>query len=287
MSFSMTGFGKSEVTFEEKSYNIEIKCLNSKQQDVSVRIPNKFKSKELVLRNLLIGKLKRGKIELSMYFSTAEDRRGQVINEKVFNNYTRQLKNLVGGDIDGTLAAAVLKMPEVMSVEKEEFNEQEWELVKKGVEIALDQVVEFRKTEGKNLEDDLMLRINNIDQKLEAIIERDVERTVKIKDRLNAAVEEIEEKLLDKNRFEQELIYYLEKMDITEEKVRLKSHNKYFRETMNNVGEKGKKLGFISQEIGREINTIGSKANDSEMQKIVVGMKDELEKIKEQLLNIL
>jgi len=287
MTYSMTGFGKAQFTFEDKSYNIEIKCLNSKQQDVTVRMPSKFKSKELELRKLIINKLTRGKIEFSMYYTAAEGNKGQSINQSVFNNYVNQLSELTGKEPDGALIAAVLKMPEVMSTEKEEFNESEWLAVLEGVESALVNVLSFRATEGNNLHTDLDLRINNIEQKLEEVIERDKLRTLKIKEKLNSAVQEIHEKLLDKNRFEQELIFYLEKMDITEEKVRLKSHTTYFHETIALAGEKGKKLAFISQEIGREINTIGSKANDSEMQKMVVGMKDELEKIKEQLLNIL
>jgi uncharacterized protein (TIGR00255 family) len=287
MTYSMTGFGKAQFSFEDKSYNIEIKCLNSKQQDVTVRMPSKFKSKELELRKLIIEKLTRGKIEFSMYYTAAEGSKGQTINSSVFTNYVNQLSELTGSKADGALVAAVLKMPEVMSAEKEEFNEAEWLAVLEGVESALVNVLSFRETEGKNLHADLDLRISNIEQKLEEVIERDELRTLKIKDKLNAAVQDIHDKLLDKNRFEQELIYYLEKMDITEEKVRLKSHTTYFHETITLDGEKGKKLAFISQEIGREINTIGSKANDSEMQKMVVEMKDELEKIKEQLLNIL
>lgn len=287
MTYSMTGFGKAQFTFEDKSYNIEIKCLNSKQQDVTVRMPSKFKSKELALRKLIVDKLTRGKIELSMYYTAAEGTRGQNINPEVFNNYVKQLTDLTGEKPDGALLSGILKMPEVMSVEKEELDEKEWLAVLEGVASAISNVLVFRKTEGENLKTDLDLRISNIEKKLEEVIERDKERTLKIKNKLNLAVEEIHEKLLDKNRFEQELIFYLEKMDITEEKVRLKSHTTYFHDTINLEGEKGKKLAFISQEIGREINTIGSKANDSEMQKMVVGMKDELEKIKEQLLNIL
>ncbi|MFT6746932.1 MAG: hypothetical protein ACJAZ2_001277 [Glaciecola sp.] len=287
MTYSMTGFGKAQFTFEDKSYNIEIKCLNSKQQDVTVRMPSMFKSKELELRKLIINKLTRGKIEFSLYFSAAEGNRGQKINPVIFNNYVSQLTEITGVKPDGALTAAILKMPEVMSTEKEDFNEQEWLAVLEGVDSALDNVLSFREAEGKNLHEDLDLRISNIEQKLEEVIDRDKQRTLKIKEKLNSAVQDIHDKLLDKNRFEQELIFYLEKMDITEEKVRLRSHTTYFKETIALDGEKGKKLAFISQEIGREINTIGSKANDSEMQQMVVGMKDELEKIKEQLLNIL
>jgi uncharacterized protein (TIGR00255 family) len=222
-----------------------------------------------------------------MYYSGLEENKGQTINPRVFHHYVSQITELTGLDLDGSVVAAALKMPEVMSVEKEELDEEEWSAVWEGVEVALTHVLDFRSTEGANLRRDLDFRIENIEKKLEQVAQRDQLRKEKIKEKLNGAVKEIQEKLLDKNRFEQELIFYLEKMDITEEQVRLKSHTSYFHETISLEGEKGKKLAFISQEIGREINTIGSKANDSEMQKMVVGMKDELEKIKEQLLNIL
>lgn len=287
MTYSMTGFGKAQFTLEEKSFTVEIKCLNSKQQDVSVRMPSKYKSKELIIRNLLIDGLKRGKIELSVYIDSGSEQRVQSINTAVFKAYAQQITSLTNQDLSPDLTAVILKMPEVFSVEKEELNDEEWLLLEKTIFEAVEQVKEFRKIEGENLQKDLLQRIVNINKGLTTIIERDVIRIQKVKNRLNSSLEEIQEKLVDKNRFEQELIYYLEKLDITEEKVRLKSHTDYFLDTLEQNEEKGKKLGFVSQEIGREINTIGSKANDSEMQQTVVGMKDELEKIKEQLLNIL
>lgn len=287
MTYSMTGFGKAQFTLEEKSFTVEIKCLNSKQQDVSVRMPSKYKSKELIIRNLLIDGLKRGKIELSVYIDSGSEQRVQSINTAVFKAYAQQITSLTNQDLSPDLTAVILKMPEVFSVEKEELNDEEWLLLEKTIFEAVEQVKEFRKIEGENLQKDLLQRIININKGLTTIIERDVIRIQKVKNRLNSSLEEIQEKLVDKNRFEQELIYYLEKLDITEEKVRLKSHTDYFLDTLEQNEEKGKKLGFVSQEIGREINTIGSKANDSEMQQTVVGMKDELEKIKEQLLNIL
>jgi uncharacterized protein (TIGR00255 family) len=185
------------------------------------------------------------------------------------------------------MLTGILKMPDIFSVEKEALQEDEWGLIHSNIEKAINNVNEFRSSEGENLKKDLIFRVENIEGGLKKILDTDAARIQKVKDRIKTAVGEIEEKLVDKNRFEQELIYYLEKLDITEEKVRLKSHTDYFMENIQLEGDKGKKLGFISQEIGREINTIGSKANDSAMQQIVVGMKDELEKIKEQLLNIL
>ena len=180
-----------------------------------------------------------------------------------------------------------MRMPDVMNSDKDELNEAEWKALEKGVEEALKNIVDFRKVEGKSLEEDILSRINAIEDGLEQVKEFDVTRVANMKERLNASISEIKEELIDKNRFEQEIIYYLEKLDINEEKVRLAQHCKYFRETLNGEGEKGKKLGFISQEIGREINTTGSKANDAQIQKTVVLMKDSLEKIKEQILNVL
>ena len=224
---------------------------------------------------------------MNIFAEQSSETKFQQINEEVFKVYAEQIKSLSGQELDSELVSAILKLPEVFSAEKEEIEESEANLLIKTLEQALEQVVEFRLHEGATLEQELNLRIKNIADRLSLAEEIDVERTQKIKSRLNQAVSEISEALLDKNRFEQELIYYLEKIDITEEKVRLKSHLDYFSETLKIEGEKGKKLAFISQEMGREINTMGSKANDSSLQKVVVEMKDELEKIKEQLLNIL
>lgn len=287
MVHSMTGFGKAEFTIGSNSFSIEIKCLNSKQQDVSIRMPSKYKSKELLIRNLLISNLKRGKVELSIHVDSGAQKSGQKINQVVFKGYKEQLESIMDGRLSDEMLAGILKMPDVFSVEKEALQEDEWSLIHANIEKSIQNVIEFRSAEGGNLEKDLMFRIENIEGGLKEILVSDASRIQKVKDRIKNAVGEIEEKLIDKNRFEQELIYYLEKLDITEEKVRLKSHTDFFRQNIQLEGDKGKKLGFISQEIGREINTIGSKANDSAMQQIVVGMKDELEKIKEQLLNIL
>ena len=284
----MTGFGKAQFTLNEKSISIEIKCLNSKQQDIFVKLPSIYKSKELELRNLLIEKLTRGKIELFFYIESAQQQNCNIINTKVLQSYFEQVKPLLQTkELTPELLATLLRLPDIFSSEKEELDEKEWTKVLEAVHQAIAQVNAFRSQEGSNLKKDLLLRINNIAAGLQTIVVKDGDRIQKTKDKLSKAVSDIQENLLDKNRFEQELIYYLEKLDITEEKVRLKSHCDYFLESLENAEEKGKKLGFVSQEIGREINTIGSKVNDSEMQKIVVSMKDELEKIKEQLLNIL
>ena len=288
MTLSMTGFGKAQITSKEKSITVEIKCLNSKQQDIFVKLPSVFKSKELELRNLLIEKLTRGKIELFLYSESGSKDQNNKINTKVVESYFEQLKPLLKtNELNAEILASILKMPDIFSSEKEELDEEEWTKVTQAVHSAIEEVQIFRAKEGENLKQDLLLRITNIASGLETIVEKDGNRIQKSKDKLSKAVSEIQENLLDKNRFEQELIYYLEKLDITEEKVRLKSHCDYFLESLNSNEEKGKKLGFVSQEIGREINTIGSKVNDADMQKIVVSMKDELEKIKEQLLNIL
>lgn len=286
-TLSMTGFGKAQFSAQGKSINIEIKCLNSKQQDLSIRLASKYKSLELSLRTLVLEQLTRGKIEVNIYAEQSAESKCQQVNEEVFKAYAEQLKLLTGKELDSELISAILKLPDVFSAEREEIDESEANLLMQTLEKALQQVMEFRLHEGATLEQELKLRIKNIADRLVSAQEIDEERTQKIKSRLNQAVSEIAEALLDKNRFEQELIYYLEKIDITEEKVRLKSHLDYFSETLKAPGEKGKKLAFISQEMGREINTMGSKANDSSLQKVVVEMKDELEKIKEQLLNIL
>lgn len=286
MTYSMTGFGRVEFTVEGRQVSIEIKCLNSKQQDVTVRVPGKLKSKELVIRNLLIEQLHRGKIELYLNYEQSASA-GSKINPEAFKAYLDQLKEITGEESSEEMKAAVLKLPEVLSSEKEVLDEGEWTLIEEKLHECIEAVSAFRAAEGDNLKKDLLHRASSIADKLELIKEKDVERRARIKERLKSSISELEESLVDKNRFEQELIFYLEKLDITEEKVRLKSHLDFFDENLNAEGSKGKKLGFISQEIGREINTIGSKANDSEMQKTVVEMKDELEKIKEQLLNIL
>lgn len=285
---SMTGFGKAQINIPGKSISIEIKSLNSKQQDLSVRMPGVYKSKEMQLRNRIIKSLSRGKIEFSMYVESTGDSISSKVNTDLVKAYFEQIKPVLNTDeITPEVLSTIMRFPDVMHSEKEEISEEEWSKIIEGVDEALLNINQFRSDEGASLEEDMIARVASIEKGLEDVIECDVVRIQNIKDRLQTSISEIQENLVDKNRFEQELIYYLEKLDINEEKVRLKQHCTYFRETINNEGSKGKKLGFISQEMGREINTTGSKANDAAIQKIVVLMKDDLEKIKEQVLNVL
>ena len=285
---SMTGFGKAQISIPGKSISIEIKSLNSKQQDLSVRMPGVYKSKEMQLRNRIIKSLSRGKIEFSMYVESTNKVSNSKVNLELVKVYHEQLKSVLGTDeLTPEVLSTIMRFPDVMNSEKEEISDEEWSNILIGVDEALININEFRSDEGASLEKDMIERITSIEKGLEDVIRCDVRRIQNIKDRLNNAISEIQENLVDKNRFEQELIYYLEKLDINEEKVRLKQHCVYFKQTIENKGSMGKKLGFISQEMGREINTTGSKANDADIQKIVVVMKDDLEKIKEQVLNVL
>lgn len=284
----MTGFGKAQINIPGKSITIEIKSLNSKQQDLSVRMPGVYKSKEMKLRNRIIQSLSRGKIEFSMYVDMTGESSNYKVNLPLVQAYFDQLKPVIGSDeMTPEVLSTIMRLPDVMNSGKEEVSDEEWASISEGVEEALKNINQFRSDEGASLEKDMLERVASIEAGLEKVIECDVIRIQKIKDRLQTAISEIKDELVDKNRFEQELIFYLEKLDINEEKVRLKQHCTYFRETIQNEGSKGKKLGFISQEMGREINTTGSKANDADIQKIVVVMKDDLEKIKEQVLNVL
>ena len=285
---SMTGFGKAQISIPGKSISIEIKSLNSKQQDLSVRMPGVYKSKEMQLRNRIIKSLSRGKIEFSMYVESTNKVSSSKVNLALVKVYHEQLKSILGTDeLTPEVLSTIMRFPDVMNSEKEEISDDEWSNILIGVDEALTNINQFRSDEGASLEKDMIERITSIEKGLEDVIKCDVRRIQNIKDRLHNAISEIQENLVDKNRFEQELIYYLEKLDINEEKVRLKQHCVYFKQTIENEGSMGKKLGFISQEMGREINTTGSKANDADIQKIVVVMKDDLEKIKEQVLNVL
>jgi len=285
---SMTGFGKAQINIPGKSINIEIKSLNSKQQDLSVRMPGVYKSKEMQLRNRIINSLSRGKIEFSMHVESTGNSLNTKVNLELVKAYFEQLKPVLDTDkITPDVLSTIMRFPDVMHSTKEEISEDEWNIILKGVDEALVNINQFRSDEGASLEEDMIGRVASIEQGLEDVVKCDVVRIQNIKDRLQSSIAEIKDNLVDKNRFEQELIYYLEKLDINEEKVRLKQHCTYFRETIATEGSMGKKLGFISQEMGREINTTGSKANDADIQKIVVMMKDDLEKIKEQVLNVL
>jgi len=285
MIYSMTGYGKSVLQLPTKKITIELKSLNSKNLDLNARMPSIYREKELVIRKVLADKLVRGKVDFSIYVeATAEDTSTQ-INTPVVKQYIAQLKNVVDGN-DMDLLKMAVRFPDALNTVREEINENEWKTIEAEIHHAIQDLNNYRLNEGKVLEADFNNRIISINELLEKVIAIDPERIEGVRERLLKGIQELREKY-DENRFEQELVYYIEKFDITEEKVRLKNHLNYFKESINSEDSNGKKLGFISQEMGREINTIGSKSNYAPMQQLVVQMKDELEKIKEQLLNVL
>jgi len=285
MIYSMTGYGKSILQLPTKKISIELKSLNSKNLDLNARMPSIYREKELDIRKLLADKLERGKIDFSIYVEmTAEDTSSQ-INEPVVKQYINQLKKIVDGNEIELLKMAV-RFPDALNTVREEIDETEWKAIEAEINAAIELINNYRLDEGKVLEIDFKKRVSIIEDLLEQVIAMDPDRILGVRERLLKGVEELKEKY-DENRFEQELVYYIEKFDITEEKVRLKNHLSYFIEAINSKDSNGKKLGFICQEMGREINTIGSKSNYAPMQQLVVQMKDELEKIKEQLLNVL
>ncbi|MFD0834946.1 YicC/YloC family endoribonuclease [Mariniflexile aquimaris] len=285
MIYSMTGYGKSVLQLPTKKVTIELKSLNSKSLDLNARMPSIYREKELTIRKLLADTLERGKIDFSIYVeATAEDTSTQ-INTPVVKQYIEQLRQVVDGDPIELLKMAV-RFPDALNTVREEIDENEWELIQNEINVAIKDLINHRLDEGEVLEKDFNQRVAIIDDLLEQVMAMDPERIVGVRERLLKGVEELKDKY-DENRFEQELVYYIEKFDITEEKVRLKNHLNYFIDSINSDDSNGKKLGFISQEMGREINTIGSKSNYAPMQQLVVQMKDELEKIKEQLLNVL
>ena len=285
MIHSMTGYGKSVLQLPNKTISIEIKSLNSKSLDLNMRMPSIYRSKELDLRKTVAAKLSRGKVDFSLYFETTSEETQTNVNAAVVNKYINQLEAMSTGTKMQFLQMAI-KMPEALSTERNDIDESEWGDIQKGIRNALDSISHYRLEEGKVLEADFTKRVGIISKLLGEVLEIDPERLKNVRERLNKGVSELKEKY-DENRFEQELVYYIEKFDITEEKVRLQNHLEFFIKTLDSNESNGKKLGFISQEMGREINTIGSKANFAPMQKLVVQMKDELEKIKEQLLNVL
>jgi uncharacterized protein (TIGR00255 family) len=282
---SMTGFGKSITQLPSKKVTVEIKSLNSKNLDVNARIPSQYREKELQLRNTISKSLTRGKVDFSLYVEVTGEETTASVNRGVVKNYMQQLKSIVDGDETELLKMAV-RMPDAVTTEREEIDESEFKAIEEAVIEALEEINQFRKDEGEALEKDLKLRVNNIEALLKEVLRIDPERVDAVKERLRKGIADLKENV-DENRFEQELVYYIEKFDITEEKVRLENHLAYFNESINSPDSNGRKLGFISQEMGREINTIGSKSNYAPMQQLVVQMKDELEKIKEQLLNVL
>ena len=297
----MTGYGKAELNLTNANFTIEVRSLNSKQIDANVKMSSVYRDKEIGLRKLLSEKLKRGKIELSIWREKSESNTNYKVNTEVikdYHNQVLQLKRDLGlkwnmwtmtpfSAKSSDILPTLLKMPEALIKGEEKANDNEWDEIAKGIDIAIENILQFRMEEGKKLEEDITTRINTLSRLLTEILPFGKGRIEKVKKSLADKLAEIDTKNIDENRFEEELIYYLEKQDITEEQVRLDAHLSYFLETMKTDSPNGKKLGFIGQEIGREINTIGSKSSDAEMQKIVVQMKDELEKIKEQLLNIL
>ena len=285
MIHSMTGYGKSVLQLPNKTISIEIKSLNSKSLDLNMRMPSIYRSKELDLRKAVAAKLSRGKVDFSLYFETTSEETQTNVNVAVVNKYINQLEAMSTGTKMQFLQMAI-RMPEALSTERNDIDESEWGDIQKGICNALDSISHYRLEEGKVLEADFTKRVGIISKLLDEVLEIDPERLKNVRERLNKGVSELKEKH-DENRFEQELVYYIEKFDITEEKVRLQNHLEFFVKTLDSNESNGKKLGFISQEMGREINTIGSKANFAPMQKLVVQMKDELEKIKEQLLNVL
>ena len=282
---SMTGYGKAEIQFENKNYILELRSLNSKGLEINARLPIHVREIELQLKKNVGEFLKRGKIDLSLNIENMSESNAKTINVATVNQYIEQLKGIE--DIDRSeLLRIAIKLPDTLKTDIEDFDNTEIELIETLLKKTIDALIKFRSDEGKILETEFNKRLDNLDGLCKEVEIIDPERSSKIKEKLKSALDTLQAEI-DQNRFEQELIYYLEKYDITEEKVRLKNHIDYFKKTLSSDTSNGKKLGFIAQEIGREINTIGSKANHARLQKLVIQMKDELEKIKEQLLNVL
>ncbi|MDC1503789.1 YicC family protein [Winogradskyella sp.] len=282
---SMTGYGKSVLQLPTKKISIELKSLNSKSLDLNARMPSMYRAKELGIRKVIAKSLVRGKVDFSLFVEITGEDTSSKINKTVVNEYIKQLKEVVDGDATELLKMAI-RLPDAITTERDDIDENEWALINNEINEAITKIVAYRKDEGAILKQDFENRIATLTRLLEEVITMDPDRIDGVRARLEKGISDIKEKV-DENRFEQELVYYIEKFDITEEKVRLDNHLDYFIKTLNSSDSNGKKLGFISQEIGREINTIGSKSNHAPMQKLVVQMKDELEKIKEQLLNVL
>ena len=283
---SMTGFGKATLQLPTKKITVEIKSLNSKGLDLNTRMPSVFREMELGLRNQLSARLERGKIDFSLYIEATGEETSSKINVPIVRGYINQMKAVIPNADETELMKMAVRMPDALKTERDEIDENEWKKIQTVIDEALENIAQFRKDEGVSLEREFLHRIANIMALMNNAVSYDAERIETVKTRLRNALDELKENV-DENRFEQELIFYLEKYDITEEKVRLENHLNYFIETIAGTEANGRKLGFITQEMGREINTMGSKSNHTEMQKLVVMMKDELEKIKEQVLNVL
>ncbi len=289
---SMTGFGKATVESGDRKIIVEVKSLNSKQVDISLRMPNLYKEKEMEIRNIIKNFLERGKIDMTIYFDNADTDKDVSVNQSVVEQYFKQMLDVASSlgveTNNNEILQTVMRFPETLKQKTEELDEGEWERLKTGIEKALEQIDQFRIQEGRVLVKDILHRIDLIQEFASEVPQYEGRRIEGVRQRLLEKMKEWNEiQNIDQNRLEQEIIYYLEKLDITEEKVRLTNHCKYFIETAEKEEAPGRKLGFIAQEIGREINTMGSKANDHDIQKLVVRMKDELEKIKEQSFNIL
>ena len=283
---SMTGFGKASLQLPNKKITVEVKSLNSKGLDLNTRMPSVYREMELGLRNQIAQQLERGKIDFSLFIEITGEETSSKINVPIIRGYINQMKAVIADADETELMKMAVRMPDALKTERDELDENEWKQIQTVIIEALDNISDFRQSEGLSLEKEFSLRIANIRQYLNQAIDLDPERIQNIKDKLKTAIAELKVNV-DENRFEQELIYYLEKLDVTEERVRLTNHLDYFLETIAGNEANGRKLGFITQEMGREINTLGSKSNHAEMQKLVVMMKDELEKIKEQVLNVL
>ncbi|WP_091469023.1 YicC/YloC family endoribonuclease [Flavobacterium urocaniciphilum] len=286
MILSMTGFGKASLQLPTKKITVEVKSLNSKGLDLNTRMPSVYRENELTLRNLLAQKLERGKVDFSLFVEVTGEETSSKINAPIVKAYISQMKEILPNADETELMKMAVRMPDALKTEREEIDENEWKQIQEVIDEAIENMLSFRVSEGASLEKEFTLRIENIRNFMNQALALDPERIANIKERLQTAIDELKVNV-DTNRFEQELIYYLEKLDITEEKVRLTNHLDYFLQTLQGNEANGRKLGFITQEMGREINTMGSKSNHAEMQKLVVMMKDELEKIKEQVLNVL
>ena len=285
MIMSMTGFGKKETQFKDKNISIEVRSLNSKNADINLRTPSYLKELDPEIRKVFIKKMHRGKIDINLFVEYNGEMTPININKGIVKAYMSQLRDIADVSDSESLSLA-MKLPEALSSEKESIEIKEKKVILTLFDEVIKDINDFRKNEGSVLKKEIKIRLDLIDEHLKSIIKIDPERKLKIEKKLKVGLNELNIEI-DNNRFEQELIFYLEKFDITEEKVRLQNHLTYFNEIMDNDSPNGKKLGFIAQEMGREINTIGSKANHADLQKVVVQMKDELEKIKEQLLNVL
>ncbi|TWI09321.1 uncharacterized protein (TIGR00255 family) [Flavobacterium cauense R2A-7] len=282
----MTGFGKATLQLATKKITVEVKSLNSKGLDLNVRMPSVYREMELGLRNQISQSLERGKVDFSLYIEVTGEETSTKINAPIVKAYMSQMRAILADADETELMKMAVRMPDALKTERDEIDENEWKQILTVIDEALNNINTFRIAEGASLEKEFQLRIANIRMYMDLALALDPERILNIKSKLQTAIDELKVNV-DENRFEQELIYYLEKLDITEEKVRLTNHLDYFIETLNGNEANGRKLGFITQEMGREINTMGSKSNHAGMQKLVVQMKDELEKIKEQVLNVL